>query len=97
MSRELFYVAASRGRERVTVVTSDPGALRESVGRSGARQSATNLARKALMRMDRGIRRGFGVACEMIRLARLRPLTCANKSIGQNLPARDGHDHGLGR
>jgi ATP-dependent exoDNAse (exonuclease V) alpha subunit len=36
MSRELFYVAASRGRERVTVVTSNAGVLRESVGRTGA-------------------------------------------------------------
>jgi ATP-dependent exoDNAse (exonuclease V) alpha subunit len=36
--RELFYVAASRGRERVTVVTSDKALLQESIGRSGDRQ-----------------------------------------------------------
>ena len=47
MSRELFYVAASRGRDRISVMTSDAEALRCSVGRSGARQSATELARKA--------------------------------------------------
>ena len=31
MSRELFYVAASRGRERLTVITSDKARLEESV------------------------------------------------------------------
>jgi ATP-dependent exoDNAse (exonuclease V) alpha subunit len=44
--RELFYVAASRGRERLTVVTSDTELFRESIGISGARQSATELARE---------------------------------------------------
>ena len=46
MQRELFYVAASRGRERVLVITSDKQRLRESVARSTARQSASELARK---------------------------------------------------
>ncbi len=45
MKKELFYVAASRGRESVTVVTSDRELLRESIGRSGERQSASELAR----------------------------------------------------
>ena len=47
MRKELFYVAASRGRERITVVTSDRDLLRESVARSVARQSASELSRKA--------------------------------------------------
>ena len=47
MRKELFYVAASRGRESITVVTSDKDLLRESVGRSVARQSASELSRKA--------------------------------------------------
>ena len=47
MRKELFYVAASRGRESVTVVTSDKDLLRESVARSVARQSASELSRKA--------------------------------------------------
>jgi ATP-dependent exoDNAse (exonuclease V) alpha subunit len=60
MQKELFYVAASRGRESVTVVTSDRELLRESVTRSGARQSASELARKVrgrpgLLRGERGI------------------------------------------
>jgi hypothetical protein len=45
MNRELFYVAASRGREHMTVITSDKARLEESVGRSGARQSASELVR----------------------------------------------------
>ena len=46
MQRELFYVAASRGRETVQVITSDKELLRDSVARSAARQSASELARK---------------------------------------------------
>ena len=47
MRKELFYVAASRGRERITVVTSDKGLLRESVARSDVRLSASELSQKA--------------------------------------------------
>src|SRR5208283_205762 len=47
MRKELFYVAASRGRESITVVTTDKGLLRESVAHSVARQSASELSRKA--------------------------------------------------
>ena len=46
MQKELFYVAASRGRESVLVITSDKETLSESVGRSSARQSASELARR---------------------------------------------------
>jgi len=41
MRKELFYVAASRGREKVVVITSDKELLRESVARSTARQWAS--------------------------------------------------------
>jgi conjugative relaxase-like TrwC/TraI family protein len=46
MKKELFYVAASRGRSEIAVVTSDRELLRESVGMSTARQSAIELVRK---------------------------------------------------
>jgi conjugative relaxase-like TrwC/TraI family protein len=46
MKKELFYVAASRGRSEIAVVTSDREQLRESVGVSMMRQSAIELARK---------------------------------------------------
>ena len=46
MRKDLFYVAASRGRENITVVTTDRNLLRESVARSEGRQSASELSRK---------------------------------------------------
>jgi hypothetical protein len=55
MNRELFYVAASRGREYVTVVTSDKAQLEESVGRSGARLSATELVRTMHTKLAEGL------------------------------------------
>jgi conjugative relaxase-like TrwC/TraI family protein len=45
MKQELFYVAASRGRQEITVITSDKEQLRESLGISTARPSVTELAR----------------------------------------------------
>ena len=46
MKQELFYVAASRGREEIAIVTSDREQLRESLGISISRPSATELARE---------------------------------------------------
>ncbi len=46
MKQELFYVGASRGRQEIVVVTSDGEQLRELLGISTARPSATELARK---------------------------------------------------
>ena len=45
-TNELFYVAASRGRHRITVFTGDKANLRESIGVSGQRMSALELIRK---------------------------------------------------
>ena len=65
MSQELFYVAASRGRHAITVVTSDKE-LRRSITRSGQRQSAAELAQKAEAPRPAGYRggesRGLGCA-----------------------------------
>jgi hypothetical protein len=46
MKQELFYVAASRGRSEIAIVTSDRQLLRESLGISAARPSATELAKE---------------------------------------------------
>jgi len=73
MKKELFYVAASRGRESVTVVTSDRELLRESVARSGARQSASELARKAQRPgLQRGEQRGLAAARRQARNATIQ-------------------------
>ena len=44
MKQELFYVAASRGREDIAIITSDANRLGESLGVSMARPSAMELA-----------------------------------------------------
>jgi conjugative relaxase-like TrwC/TraI family protein len=62
MSRELFYVAASRGRECAVVITGDKQLLRRSVAKSAARQSASELARKLRPGLHRGIQRGLAAA-----------------------------------
>ena len=62
MRKELFYVAASRGRRSVQVVTSDKESLRESVARSSTRKSASELARKAGTAFLRGACRGIRAA-----------------------------------
>ena len=59
MKKELFYVAASRGRSEIAVVTSDREQLRESVGVSTMRQSAIELARKQLS--AHSVEKGQGV------------------------------------
>lgn len=46
MKQELFYVGASRGRSEIAIVTSDREQLRESLGISSARPSATELVRE---------------------------------------------------
>ena len=47
MSHDQFYVAVTRSRETVTVVTSDSLGLQESIGVNADRQSATELAQRA--------------------------------------------------
>jgi hypothetical protein len=89
MNRELFYVAASRGREHLTVITSDKAQLEESVGRSGARLSASELARTTHARLadglapdaSRGFERGIRTVVEV-----------ARQSVGFE---QDSHGHAL--
>ncbi len=107
IKKELFYVAASRGRESVTVLTSDKALLRESVGRSGQRQSASELVRKGQgnpswfrwlvvqIGLDRGLRRARELACRAALMGR-------QASDSPSLPMRDpersrGKDHGISR
>jgi ATP-dependent exoDNAse (exonuclease V) alpha subunit len=72
MKRELFYVAASRGRASLTIVTSDKDQLRDSIARSGARQSASELARNAAIEPEHrreglhaGLARGINAARDL--------------------------------
>src|SRR4029453_44479 len=65
MQKELFYVAASRGRRSVEVITSDKERLRETVAHSTARQSASELARSTRPGLHQGMNRGFEAACKL--------------------------------
>lgn len=56
--RQVFYVAAARGRQ-TAVITSDRERLQETVGRSTARRSASELLRGKVSHSHRGTRRGL--------------------------------------
>lgn len=62
MRKELFYVAASRGREYITVITSDKERLAQTVAATAARKSASELVRGSSCR-------GLSTARELIRTA----------------------------
>ena len=62
MRQELFYVAASRGRESITVITSDRERLIQTVADTAARKSASELVRGSSCR-------GLSMARELIRTA----------------------------
>lgn len=49
MDRSLFYVAATRAREQLTIITSDKEQLREAVGYTSTRGSAIELAKRAAL------------------------------------------------
>jgi conjugative relaxase-like TrwC/TraI family protein len=102
MRKELFYVAASRGRKSVQVFTGDKQLLRESVACSTARKSASELARKTNPGLSQGIHRGLAAARRMVRRAALYVFSLMER----NAPTRDlmrqprlerGHDHGISR
>jgi ATP-dependent exoDNAse (exonuclease V) alpha subunit len=100
MQKELFYVAASRGRQSVTVITSDKERLRTTVARSMARTSASDLVRGRGPVLRRGAHRGLEMAREMVRRT-AQLLTSVSKQIVRQVaiqPRRErAHERGLGR
>jgi hypothetical protein len=91
MSRELFYVAASCGRERLTVITSDKALLQESVGQSSARLSASELVRTRHAQLAESLTpntsRGFERGIRMIVEERRQSVGLAHESPGHAVPA----------
>jgi conjugative relaxase-like TrwC/TraI family protein len=69
MRKELFYVAASRGKESLQIITSDKELLRESAGLSNARQSASELERANRPGLHQGMNRGLVLARSLARQA----------------------------
>jgi conjugative relaxase-like TrwC/TraI family protein len=101
MQKELFYVAASRGRRSVQVITSDRELLRESVARSTGRQSASELARKARPGLHQGSYRGAAAARELVaHIARHEeptPLHTWHPSVTKHVRRERTHDHSFDR
>src|ERR1022692_996849 len=98
MQKELFYVAASRGREIVDVITSDKERLRDTVARSTARKSASELARRAQPGLQRGPLRGLAAAMVLMRRAAQLVRAVPNRILRQE-PGKERmrHEHGLSR
>jgi hypothetical protein len=102
MQKELFYVAASRGRQSVTIITSDKERLQETVARSMARTSASELLRGKRALSHRGAHRGLAMAREMV-LKTAALLTSVSKQIvqrevGRSRPRKEStRERGLGR
>jgi hypothetical protein len=82
MPKELFYVAASRGRQSVTVITSDKERLQATVARSMVRTAASELLRAKGAHSHRGAFRGLAAARDMVRRTS-RLLTSVSKQIQQ--------------
>jgi hypothetical protein len=91
-------VAASRGRERVDVITSDKERLRDTVAQSTARRSASELARRAQPGLQRGPLRGLAAA--MVLMCRAAKFVSAvPKRVLRQAPGKERirHEHGLSR
>ena len=98
MQKELFYVAASRGRQAITVVTSDKERLRETVGRATARQSASELWRHDGRCVPRGVRQGMTAAREVIRRAARFIASLPKHFETKSEPRKEkAHERGFGR
>jgi hypothetical protein len=101
MRKEQFYVAASRGRERALVITSNKEQLLQSVGRSAARQSATELERR-LRRpgLHQGICRGLAAARRLAMWAAQHFVASLSRNLErrhqQNIPRRKERSHDFG-
>jgi hypothetical protein len=112
IKKELFYVAASRGRESIAVFTSDKALLRESVCRSGQRQSASELVRKVQEKpscfrrlvvqigLERGLRRARELASRaaLFEWRSMEAPVLHREALAINRQERlRGREHGLSR
>jgi ATP-dependent exoDNAse (exonuclease V) alpha subunit len=93
MQKELFYVAASRGRERVQVIMSDKERLRDSIGCFTARKSASELARS--VHRSRRVGRDFGTrAAQEESLFEAQPFV---RSVIEKPKVERSYDRGISR
>ena len=98
MRKELFYVAASRGKERLLVVTGDKHRLRESVATSTARRSASELVRKCGDRLYQGMRRGLLLARKLAAIATQQEwIFDLRQNLRNNRKVERTHEQGITR
>ena len=98
MRKELFYVAASRGKERVLVVTGDKHRLRESVATSTARRSASELVRSCGNRLYQGMRRGLLLARKLAAIATQQAwIFDRRQNLRNNRKVERTHEQGITR
>jgi hypothetical protein len=93
MRKELFYVAASRGRESITVITSDKERLTQAVAQTSARKSASELVHGSPLR-------SMSMARKLI-LTATRFITAVQERLAQRVAfeRRKEHrrEHAVGR
>lgn len=97
MQKELFYVAASRGREHISVVTSDKTRLQQTVAQSMARKSASELARKSHRCLRPEGSRGMAAARELVKRAVRHISTRISKPIVQETRKERIYERGFSR
>jgi conjugative relaxase-like TrwC/TraI family protein len=100
MRKELFYVAASRGRENVQIITSDKALLQDSIGLSNARQSASELERANRPGLHQGMSRGLALARSLARratqfLSQLGKPLALPKELPHQPTMENSHDWGI--
>ena len=98
MQKELFYVAASRGKEQVLVFTSDKERLRNSVAESTARLSASELVRRCGAGLSQGIQRGRAIACRLaVRVAQQESILAQEQGHPNQHKVERKHERSLSR
>ena len=85
MRKELFYVAASRGRESITVITSDKERLIQTVAQTAARKSASELVRGSP-------HRGMSMARKLI-LTAARLITAVQERLARQVAFERRKEH----
>jgi len=99
MRKELFYVAASRGRDQISIITSDKDRLRETIAQSSVRKSASELARQRTAK-HQGLRRGRALATTLRKPAVSADTTIEERSLSHVIRDRSkerSYDRGMGR
>ena len=100
MEKELFHVAASRGRQNVTVITGDKNVLKESIARSMARKSASELVGRKRHEQaaiaDRGMAAARSLVPKAAEFIQANPKRLIQQQYGKP-PKERKREYGLGR